>query len=52
METNFKFTSHEEQYIDAFQKALENLTLVCNEYKGTPMCKKRRRKINKLKSIL
>lgn len=52
MEATLKFNSHEERYIHSFRKALENLTLVCSEYKGTAMCKKRRRKISKPKSIL
>jgi hypothetical protein len=40
-------------YLLLFYKAQQNLTLVCEEYKGTPLCKKGRRKPGKhqLKSL-
>ena len=34
-------------YLQLFYKAQHNLTLVCEEYKGTPLCKKGRRKSSK-----
>lgn len=52
MYTKQNYRPPEEQYILSFQKAWENLTQVCIEYKGTPLCKRQKRKINKPKSIL
>jgi hypothetical protein len=52
MEANLKLEAPEMEYVHSFQKAWENLVLVCDEYKGTSLCKRRRRKINKPKSIL
>ena len=34
-------------YLQLFYKAQQNLTLVCEEYKGTPLCKKAKRKPGK-----
>gem|GEM_PF-3367863 len=35
--------NYESSYLQLFQRAQENLQIVCSEYKKSPLCKKTRR---------